>query len=702
MVRTLLIDNYDSFTYNLVDLVTAVNGLPPVVVTNDVAWESIDFSAFDNVVISPGPGHPGVPRDFGIAARVITESGLPVLGVCLGHQGVCAAFGARVVHAPEPMHGRVSAVHHDGEGLFAGVPSPVLMTRYHSLMVVGLPAELQTLATTDDGVVMAVRHRDRPLWGVQFHPESIASEHGLAILKNFRDLSLAGVARTPTAPEQVAPEGADATGRFVLEHVTIGHEPDPARLYERLFADRPGAFWLDGTARRDAGARVTIMGDCTGPDAEYLTYDVTTRSVRIDRGLDSWTHRVSSLFDFLEKSLRDRAIVPDPALPVDFHLGYVGYLGYELKAETGGQLVHRSPHPDAALVFADRAVVIDHDRGRTYLLTLRAPHGADAHRSWLDNTAAAVADVGACAPFERHAPLMTATEHVPPRLRHDAAAYRARIEASMDLIRDGQTYEVCLTNCATVDGPVDAVDVFDRVRALNPVPYAALLQFDGLSVISASPERFVRVRPDRTVDSAPIKGTRPRGRNGSEDELLRHALRSSEKERAENLMIVDLVRNELARVCEPGSVHVPELFAIESYVSVHQLVSTVAGTLRRDTHPVAAVRALFPAGSMTGAPKLRTMEILDHLEAGPRGVYSGALGYLSLSGAVDLSVVIRTMVATDSGVEFGVGGAITALSDPAEEYAEILVKATSSQRVLSEPVLSESVTADARSVPVAG
>ena len=674
-MRTLLVDNYDSFTYNIADLLAEVNGVGPVVVRNDVPFTSIDLAAFDNVVISPGPGHPTVSADFGISAQLIAETELPLLGVCLGHQGICAASGARVVRAPRPMHGRLSQIRHAGVGIFAGLPSPLPVVRYHSLVVDDrdLPPELEVLARSKDGAVMAVRHRTRPLWGVQFHPESIAAVHGAELLANFGALTRGhGGARSASPPVAVVRRPrATSRAAFTVAHRRVEGISEPAALFERLFAGRAGAFWLDGAAGAP-GERYSVMGDATGPRAERVTYDVATKRVRIERESGIEYRCITSIFDYLKEQLTERSVGGDmPSLPFGFRLGYVGYLGYELKAETGGQPAHRSDHPDADLVFADRAVVIDHEQHCCHLLELRAVDGPAGSDDWLDRMTRELAPADA-------APAVVRTFGSAPGVHIDADDYRRRIEHALDLIRAGDTYEVCLTAAANVPGRIDALATFERVRTRNPVPYAALLQFGATSIISASPERFVRIDAAGIAESKPIKGTRPRDVSPGVDRALRDALSTSEKERAENLMIVDLVRNDLSRVCTPGSVSVPSLFGVESYAFVHQLVSTVRGALRPGVHPVDAVRALFPAGSMTGAPKVRTMAILDRIENRARGVYSGALGYFSLTGEVDLSVVIRTMVATDAGVRIGVGGAITALSDPVEEYAEILVKAASS------------------------
>jgi para-aminobenzoate synthetase len=666
-MRTLVIDNYDSFTYNLHQYIGEVTGQAPTVVRNDVDWSRIDLGEFDGIVVSPGPGRPDRARDFGISAKAILESGLPVLGVCLGHQGIGHLFGGVVEHAPEPMHGRVSPVHHTGVDVFAGLPSPFSVVRYHSLAVTSLPDELEALAWTADGVIMGLRHRSLPIWGVQFHPESIDSEYGRELLVNFRDLALAHRA----GPEPARP------GVYEVITRRIPVLPDPETAYRELFAGSEHAFWLDASAVIQGMSRFAFMGDGSGPLAEYVTYRVDEGVVRVSRADGTRQDVQRGFFDYLDEQLARRAVPTPEGLPNDFNLGYVGYLGYELKAETCGEAGHRSETPDAALLFTDRMLVLDFVERACHLLTLSTGNDRSAAMSWLDETEARLAALPGYEPEEQQPAVLRATE--PDLLqtvhfRHDKEAYLKRIAECMQEIKDGESYEICLTNHLTMDVRIDPLTTYAELRRISPVPYGALLDFPGLAVLSASPERFITVDSRSGVESKPIKGTRPRGETPAHDEALRLDLLGQEKDRAENLMIVDLVRNDLNTVCEIGSVHVPRLFHVETYAPVHQLVSTIRGRLRPGVSAVECVRAAFPGGSMTGAPKIRTMEIIDRLEEGPRGVYSGGMGWFSLSGAADLSIVIRTVVATDNGVSFGVGGAIVALSDAEEEFEETLVK----------------------------
>jgi para-aminobenzoate synthetase len=701
-LRTLLIDNYDSFTYNIYQYLGEINGRPPVVVRNDVDFAELELRDFDNVVISPGPGRPERDRDFGVSARVIAAASVPVLGVCLGHQGICHLAGGAIDHAPEPVHGRVTPVYHAGSEIFAGIPSPFTAVRYHSLIATDVPEELEAIGWTADGLLMAVRHRAAPVWGVQFHPESIGTDHGRVLFANFRDLTRrhlgrAGEVSAPAAPRpgrtprtgQAAPS-ADPPYRLHVRTVT--ELPDAETAFGALFRDGPYSFWLDSDTATAAG-RFSFLGDATGPLAEFVTYRVGEGVVRVSRADGTRSEYRRPFFDFLGDALQARAVPPAPDLPFGFNLGYVGYLGYELKAECGGQARHEARTPDAALLFADRMLAIDHADGRGYLLCLssadpaEAAAGEAAARRWLAQTAGRLALLARGAPPARRAPGANGPAPLPDpafgpgpgdvRLRHDREQYLKKIGECLKEIRDGESYEICLTNMATADRPIDPFGVYRALRRISPVPFGALLLFGDVSVLSASPERFLSVARDGTVEAKPIKGTRPRGATPAADEALRRELRQSEKDRAENLMIVDLVRNDLNRSCEVGTVHVPALFDVETYATVHQLVSTVRGRLRPDADAIECVRDAFPGGSMTGAPKIAAMSIIDRLEEGPRGVYSGALGWFALGGATDLSIVIRTIVATADSTAFGIGGAIVALSDAAEEFAETLVKSRS-------------------------
>jgi len=251
----------------------------------------------------------------------------------------------------------------------------------------------------------------------------------------------------------------------------------------------------------------------------------------------------------------------------------------------------------------------------------------------------------------------------------------ANVEACKRLLAAGESYEICLTNRISLPAQPDPYELFCILRRVNPAPYGAYLRMREGAVLSSSPERLLRVRRDRSVETKPIKGTAPREADPRADGAAREGLRTSAKDRAEHLMIVDLLRNDLGLISQIGTVHVAKLMDVETYATVHQLVSTIRGLLRDDVDLADCIRATFPGGSMTGAPKLRTMEIIDDLEGGPRGIYSGALGYLALNGTADLSIVIRTLVCTPQSTTIGSGGAIVMLSDAAAEYDEMLLKA---------------------------
>ena len=675
--RTLVIDNYDSFTYNLVQLVAAASGIDPIVIRNDALSESeLCKLDFDAVILSPGPGRPERRRDFGLCETILKEYRKPVLGVCLGHQGIGYFSGGTVTHAPVPMHGRLSKIRHNGKQLFRGIPSPFNATRYHSLVVSDIPDCLEVDALTDDGLVMGIHHKKFPLWGVQFHPESIASEYGDEIIKNFLALAEEHLSfrQSDGAVRETAAAPAIDSNRLkpMFRELKAGL---PSEIcFEILYGEARDAYWLDSSSHSKQQGRYSFMGDARGPHSELISYDVTSGVVEVSSKAGVQTFE-ESVFDCLKRRMQAIEFIDNIDMPVPFKGGYVGYLGYELKADCGGENAHKSRTADSRMIFADRFVAYDHQFDKAWMVCLVEPGKEEDARDWFESVESRLRESQLTSePVRAVGTLGSGSETVPWMMRHDRDAYLEHIGRSLREIADGESYEVCLCNEWTRTYKKDPLATYKVLRTINPAPYSAFLRFDTLSVLSCSPERMVHISKEGLVSCKPIKGTIARGQTLSEDAALKEQLRTSEKDRAENLMIVDLIRNDLNRVCRTGTVAVPHLCEIESFATVHQMVSTVVGELRNSETAVSCVRSLFPGGSMTGAPKICTMEIIDTLEAGPRGIYSGAIGYFSLDGAVDLSIVIRTVVLNDGQASIGAGGAIIALSEPAGEFDETMLK----------------------------
>jgi para-aminobenzoate synthetase len=688
-MRTLLVDNHDSYTYNVFHLLAAAAGEEPVVVNNDaVSWRVLSRSDFDAIVLSPGPGRPERWHDFGVCRDILRYSEIPVLGICLGHQGIGNLLEGNVSTAPMAMHGRLSHVRHSDSGIFEGIPQDFSVVRYHSLAITGPPGpEGNVTAWADDGVVMGIEHTSRPIWGVQFHPESIATEHGRAIAENF--YSLASRLRGKSHPRKagrradsgtIAPENGPSTPKEVVEGPmrlrlrSIEGEAPTEALFERLFADAENAFWLDSNDAPTRLAQSSYMGTSAGRDRCLLSYDVEAGEISIERARRSTVeHR--SIFDLLDREVAKHAVEPPAELTRGLIGGFVGYLGYELKADCGSPNLHTSDMPDALMMLANRVIAVDHVRRRTYVCAVGREEDSEAD-AWVEMAAAAVAEALANPP----APVPTPDPedplaHVSFQSGRGREQYLADIAHSQSELATGESYEVCLTDQFSTDASPDPFVLYRHLRRSNPAPFAAYLKFGERVIVSSSPERFLSVDRERRVEARPIKGTISRSDDPVVDSARRAELSDDEKTMAEHLMIVDLLRNDVGRVCDVDSVSVPELMAIEPYATVHQMVSTIEGYLEPDRSPVECVHSCFPGGSMTGAPKLRTMEIIDGIEDEARGVYSGAIGYFGLDGSTDLSIVIRTIVMRPGKTTIGAGGAIVMQSDPIDEFDEILLKA---------------------------
>jgi anthranilate synthase component 1/para-aminobenzoate synthetase len=441
-----------------------------------------------------------------------------------------------------------------------------------------------------------------------------------------------------------------------------------------LYGQSSHRVWLDSSnpAVDVMGERnrFSIMADDSGSRGMRARHENGVTIVESDL----INTRISGpFFTWLDRNW-DSAAAEPVGLPAElgFTLGWLGYLGYELKRECGGNIV-QSSLPDASLIRCSRAVVFDHQGRHVYLLAEAGQEG----RQWCEDAARRIRHLP-----DTPKPLTSRLPEVQLNAADSCRSYLEKIAASQDEITQGNSYEICLTTQIFSDSHenLDPWEFYRRLRRASPAPFASYLQLGPVTIASSSPERFLSITADGRVRAEPIKGTRRRDASPPVDRRLKRDLATSIKDRAENIMIVDLMRNDLSRHAEPGTVSVTRLCDVETYATVHQLVSTIEASIAPGRSRAAVVAAAYPPGSMTGAPKISSMDILDKLESQPRGPYSGVIGYFSPNGAADLSVTIRSAVFHKSatGVQrlaVGIGGAITADSHPDEELAEIHTKA---------------------------
>jgi para-aminobenzoate synthetase component 1 len=412
----------------------------------------------------------------------------------------------------------------------------------------------------------------------------------------------------------------------------------PTNAFIALYSEMPNSFWLD---------------------REFATAD---RFSVIGTGSEVLVEGIDKLAENLEN-------YDEAKLPFAFRPGLVGWLDFELK--------------NPRFLRVESAMVFDHDNRHLYFIA--KTDSEEKFRRWLDAALLRLGLIGGeslkylSAAAEPNVNSITA--------RHNDEAYLDLIAKAQKHIAAGDVYQLCLTNEYTIDATADPLATFIALREISPAPYAGYYKFGATALVSSSPEQFIQVSVEGNVSSKPIKGTRPRGETDALDQEIIKELAANQKERAENLMIVDLMRNDLSRVCEVDSVTVEKLFDVETYTTVHQLVSTVRGSLAKNKRASDVIAAAFPGGSMTGAPKIRAIEIIHDLESGHRGIYSGVAGFIADNGSADLGMVIRSLVFEGDKITLGVGGGITIDSDPIAELAETKLKAKALLRALKAPNL---------------
>lgn len=853
--RILIVDHFDSYTLNLLSLLASIAAsdaeladrvvvLPHThhLLVDQQAFQEHVLPHFDAVILSPGPGSPDKRHDFGFGLDYLRDAAthkMPTLGVCLGHQGLAVAFGGRVRRAKSIQHGTASKLQYPagevGTDLFAGIKRGTAVTRYNSLTVEWeeLPDCLEITAFADDPenriarpatsdlmqsraaspsmvaserCILGLAHKTLPLWGCQFHPESIESHGGEQLMRNFLEMATrAGHERQipssscPTIPVSIRGQGqryvAAATGQIdeplkqaikpvsrrfkVVQHrlpisteATRGQE---AVVFDRLFRreGERGAIWLDSAREGDPQSNRSYMTRATFSISYRRQGKQAAQLSIFDEETQAWTEEAmpphTTFWQYMNELQREFqqevAISADESGSNRFRTGFVGYWGYEMKSESLDlqsdetiSLSSEGQSPDAEFAMCEAVLELDH-RKKEWIasvlvrLTGSGPplredsrlRGIETRRKgrqlgmseteaqdWLLQVEAVLADVAASrSPLE--GPLAL------PKLEplDGSFDYQAKVEAARALIAQGESYELCLTTQFVGKLPAelsrDHFCIYQSLRRMNPAPYAAYLELPTLtgsgrarSILSTSPERFLSKTARGSVEMKPIKGTLSRAGYANaaerkrllskidgplwaarEDKRRRAILSADPKERAENLMIVDLIRADLLSFCIPSTVKVPLLMKVETYESVHQLVTTVQGQAQPGVGPVEALRRCFPPGSMTGAPKRRSVTLLERLEGKsrahseatrntddnlltsevsaaspspwqlkhrPRGPYSGALGWIGVDGATDFSVVIRTAVIEGDDITVGAGGAITYLSDAEKEWEEVLHK----------------------------
>lgn len=409
-------------------------------------------------------------------------------------------------------------------------------------------------------------------------------------------------------------------------------------------------FLLQSTTRGGTLGRYDILFAAPGDTL------VARDGIRFLEALDAWW-------------LQERVAATDAALP--FQGGWFLYLGYELagEIEPALELAADPLLPRAFAVRCKSALVFDHETGTCHLVS-EVPGNIDA--------ATLRADLGELRSFhQQHANKATSI--------HEEAAdiFTAAVARAREYIGAGDVYQANLSRSWVTEGDFDACDIYESLCQANPGPFAGMARWDDVEIISSSPERLLKIR-DGYASTRPIAGTRPRSEDLQTDASLSAELFTNAKERAEHVMLIDLERNDLGRICEAGSVEVDEMMVLESYAHVHHIVSNVSGRLRAGVTPGQAIAAVFPGGTITGCPKIRCMEIIGELEQGPRGAYTGSFGYLNRDGTLDLNILIRTIVCTDSAVTFRAGSGIVADSDADMELHETRAKAEGMLRAITQ------------------
>ncbi|KAL4898512.1 ADC synthase [Aspergillus ambiguus] len=734
----LYVDAYDSFSYNVVAMLEEVLDVKVTVMMIDSEWPDANMVHFlqhyEAVVLGPGPGDPNVPQDIGIMKDIWSLNDadlLPVFGICLGFQTLCLHQGISIERLPYPLHGQVHRIYTNQKDIFESMPE-VEVTLYHSLYakldgpVVGSQSrrfdkglhekfDLDFLAwlTLDQGVhfqnmeiPMAVRHRQKPFWGVQFHPESCKSnrEACAKILKRWWALSLlynkmTGRGGYGCLPEAIVQQSSDMASLSDVAYTMLNWSSSTSRKSAFRTIQAHHLSSEDICERLNVPGSPTVLFQSNGkysiisapsPTGWRIEYYAQTGKLLLEKlptdpngasGADAAVEKllsVSELWDVLRYVMDMKHVLAgDPTVP--FWGGFLGYFSYELglaclnRPKTHNEsYYHRSrgdtsvdDPADVSLLWTERSVVLDNETGKITVQSIITDD--DLPGGWLD-------EIVRSWQFVDEANVTADSEFLDSILRQgmihfpEEKTYLEQVKACQTELKAGESYELCLTCETSITLPSPSLqndrvyfpwELYKRLRQYNPAAFSAYAKLGNVKVVSSSPECFLNWDRSSTLEMKPMKGTVRKSDSMTLDKAKE--ILGSTKEMAENLMIADLIRHDLYGICGSGGVHVEKLLEVEDHGRVYQMITHVKGSVDRNqpgfavrgmpqlrqssnmsSYGLTALQRCLPPGSMTGAPKERSCMHLSSIEARDRGIYSGVMGFLDLGGGGSFSVLIRT------------------------------------------------------------
>ncbi|QPG74196.1 hypothetical protein FOA43_001520 [Brettanomyces nanus] len=706
----LLVDSYDSFTFSLENLLETATGIKVFTIRNDSFSLPKDKKLLDDildsvqaVVIGPGPGSPQNPDDVGIIPYIFEKKDLPILGICLGFQCLSLKYGCTMKYLNDPVHGQVHAIHlcTPIDALFESIPDDFKSVRYHSIYIDGaFDTDVVPLAFSSDcdsakkPILMAAKHKKFPHYGVQYHPESICSEYGDQLIKNF--WKIAQTVRPEASSDHnsipraisyqpLIPRVDNINNRFLYQYKKLNVSLDTITICDNLSPD----FLLLNSAANPGnwsiiGIPIKEMSDVLTHSTENPSILRTSTWGNKDFEETCLTHN-ESIWTYLSSYMAERFFKPcidDSSLrKCPFVGGLVGFLSYEEgKYVNINRLkkITESDIPDTKMCFIERFIAIERETQHCYVVSIRPDD-----RKWIEATSHVLESVTSTL----IQPKMIEKIRIELPIKQ---TYFRKFAACQKYLRSGDSYELCLTTTTKVHiarKDLSYWKLYKNMILKNASPYSVFMDFGDAQVLSTSPERFIYWDHKR-CQMRPIKGTVKKTEKTGYASACQELL--IPKEMGENLMIVDLIRHDLYTLLK--DVKVSKLMGVEEYQTVYQLVSVIEGDLESSPYRgIDLLHLALPPGSMTGAPKKRSVELLQEIEDdNRRGIYSGVVGYWSVNDTADWSVIIRTLYSYKDDLEdtkdtkcmrCGAGGAITVLSTAEGEWKEMNIKMDSTLQV---------------------